>query len=187
MLKKAEVIMIVSTMIISGILLSIVRNLIYKSTENYELFLIIVLCILLLNILQYFIIVYISQKNKSEKNISLMEMQIEMQKNNISDLEKNYAETVKLRHDFNNYISCAIELAGKNNDNEVVKYLSEFTDKRIKPANPDSGDRLIAVAVDFHAAFEHITGFEYIEICFYAKSSGHCDANGNTHFLRFAG
>lgn len=136
MLKKAEVIMIVSTMIISGILLSIVRNLIYKSTEDYELFLIIVLCILLLNILQYFIIVYISQKNKSEKNISLMEMQIEMQKNNISDLEKNYAETAKLRHDFNNYISCAIELAGKNNDNEVVKYLSEFTDKRIKPAKP---------------------------------------------------
>ena len=89
MLHRIELFMISSTLIVSGILISIVRNIIYNTQEYYNDFLIILLCVLLLNIVQYYTIIYISNKNTKEKNISLMQKQIEMQEDSIRNLEIN--------------------------------------------------------------------------------------------------
>lgn len=131
MLHRIELFMISSTLIVSGILISIVRKIIYNTQEYYNDFLIILLCVLLLNIVQYYTIIYISNKNTKEKNISLMQKQIEMQEDSIRNLEIKYDETVKIRHDMKSYISCALELAEQGDKKELIDYLNELSEDKI--------------------------------------------------------
>ena len=111
MLHRIELFMLSSTLSISCLLISIVRNIIYNTKEHYNAFFIILLCVLLLNIGQYYTMIYISRKNLKEKSISLMQKQIEMQEDSIRNLEVKYDETAKIRHDMKNHISCALKLA----------------------------------------------------------------------------
>ena len=132
MLHRIEMLMIFSTLIISIILISLVRNMIYKFNDFYNEFLIILFCLILLNIIQYYIIIYISKKNIDEKNMALMHTQIEMQENNIHNLEKQYSEITKIRHDMKNYLSCALNLAKKSDDNkELIEYLKNLSENKI--------------------------------------------------------
>lgn len=132
MLHRIELLMIFSTLIISIILISLVRNIIYKFNDFYNEFLIILFCLILLNIIQYYIIIYISKKNIDEKNMALMHTQIEMQENNIHNLEKQYNEITKIRHDMKNYLSCALNLAKKSDDNkELIEYLKNLSKNKI--------------------------------------------------------
>ena len=132
MLHRIELLMIFSTLIISIILISLVRNIIYKFNDFYNEFLIILFCLILLNIIQYYIIIYISKKNIDEKNMALMHTQLEMQENNIHNLEKQYNEITKIRHDMKNYLSCALNLAKKSDDNkELIEYLKNLSKNKI--------------------------------------------------------
>lgn len=132
MLHRIELLMIFSTLTVSIILISLVRNIIYKFNDCYNEFLIILLCLILLNIIQYYIIIYMSKKNIDEKNMSLMHKQIEMQENNIHTLEKQYNEITKIRHDMKNYLSCALNLAKKSDDNkELIEYLKNLSKNKI--------------------------------------------------------
>lgn len=132
MLHRIELLMIFSTLIISIILISLVRNIIYKFNDFYNEFLIILFCLILLNIIQYYIIIYISKKNIDEKNMALMHTQIEMQEKNIHNLEKQYNEITKIRHDMKNYLSCALNLAKKSDDNkELIEYLKNLSKNKI--------------------------------------------------------
>jgi len=67
MLHRVELFMISSTLSVSCILISIVRNIIYNTKEHYNAFFIILLCVLLLNIGQYYTMIYISMKNLKER------------------------------------------------------------------------------------------------------------------------
>lgn len=132
MLHRIELLMIFSTLIISIILISLVRNIIYKFNDFYNEFLIILFCLILLNIIQYYIIIYISKKNIDEKNMALMHTQLEMQEKNIHNLEKQYNEITKIRHDMKNYLSCALNLAKKSDDNkELIEYLKNLSKNKI--------------------------------------------------------
>lgn len=132
MLHRIELLMIFSTLIISIILISLVRNIIYKFNDFYNEFLIILFCLILLNIIQYYIIIYISKKNIDEKNMALMHTQVEMQEKNIHNLEKQYNEITKIRHDMKNYLSCALNLAKKSDDNkELIEYLKNLSKNKI--------------------------------------------------------
>lgn len=131
MFHRFELLMISSTLIISGILISIIRNIIYNTKEYYNAFLVILLCLLFLNILQYYILIYISQKNIKEKNMSLMQKQIEMQEDSIRSLEVKYDETTKIRHDIKNFIFCALKLAEQGDNEELINYLNELSESKI--------------------------------------------------------
>lgn len=131
MLHRVELFMISSTLIISGILISIVRNIIYNTKEHYNAFFIILLCVLLINIVQYYTMIYISRKNLKEKSISLMQKQIEMQEDSIRNLEVKYDETAKIRHDMKSHISCALKLAEQGDNKELIDYLSELSENKI--------------------------------------------------------
>lgn len=131
MLHRVELFMISSTLIISGILISIVRNIIYDTQKHYNAFLIILLCLILLNIIQYYMMIYISKKNIKEKNMYLMQKQIEMQEDSIRNLEVKYDETAKLRHDIKNHVSCALKLARQGDTEELTKYLNELSEDKI--------------------------------------------------------
>ncbi|MDY4413176.1 MAG: GHKL domain-containing protein [Ruminococcus sp.] len=132
MLHHIELLMISFTLIVSIILISLVRNVIYEINGHYNEFLVILLCVLLLNIVQYYIVIYISKKNIAEKNISLMHKQIEMQEDNIHNLEKQYDEITKIRHDMKNYLYCALNLAKQGDNNaELIKYLENLSKNKI--------------------------------------------------------
>lgn len=132
MLHHIELLMISFTLIVSIILISLVRNVIYEINAHYNEFLVILLCVLSLNIVQYYIVIYISKKNIAEKNISLMHKQIEMQEDNIHNLEKQYDEITKIRHDMKNYLYCALNLAKQGDNNaELIKYLENLSKNKI--------------------------------------------------------
>ncbi len=132
MLHHIELLMISFTLIVSIILISLVRNVIYEINGHYNEFLVILLCVLLLNIVQYYIVIYISKKNIAEKNIYLMHKQIEMQEDNIHNLEKQYDEITKIRHDMKNYLYCALNLAKQGDNNaELIKYLENLSKNKI--------------------------------------------------------
>ena len=64
--------------------------------------------------------------------MALMHTQIEMQENNIHNLEKQYSEITKIRHDMKNYLSCALNLAKKSDDNkELIEYLKNLSENKI--------------------------------------------------------
>lgn len=131
LLNKAEYIMLSVTLLISGVLIVIVRNIIYQSENSYSAFLVIVFCLLLLIIGEYYIMLYISKKNVAEQKMSIMKKQIEMQEENIRILEKSQDETSKLRHDMNNYILCALEMAEKSEYDDLTEYLRNLSKERI--------------------------------------------------------
>lgn len=130
-LNKREYLLISSTMIVSIALIIFVRNAIYKTNENYNIFLITVISILLLNVAQFYMLIYISRKNKDTIDISIMKKHIEMQEKSITLLEEKYDETAKIRHDMKNYILNAIVLAENNNKEELINYLKTISDEKI--------------------------------------------------------
>ena len=132
-LHGVEYFLICATLFISVILLTLMRIFIYNSAGNYRIFLVIVLCLLLINIGQYYTMLYISRKNISEQEISLMKKQLEMQEKCIGNLEEKYDETLKIRHDMKNYISCALRMAQEGDNNELIGYLKELTEEKLNP------------------------------------------------------
>lgn len=127
-LHKLEYINVLATLLVSIIMMIMVRNIIYVSSRNYKMFLIITLCLLFINICQYYTMIYISNKNMNEQKLSLMKMQLEMQEGNIHNLEEKYEETAKLRHDMKNHLSCLLEMAEQGGTDEIVKYLRSLTE-----------------------------------------------------------
>lgn len=132
-LHSIEYLMICATLVLSVILITLVRNLIYRSGENHRIFLVILLCLLLINIGQYYTMLYISRKNISEQKISLMKKQLEMQEESISSLEEKYDETFKIRHDMKNYISCALRMAQEGDTDELIGYLKKLSEEKLDP------------------------------------------------------
>lgn len=130
-LNKREYLLISSTMLVSTVLIILVRNIIYRTNENYNIFLITVISILLLNVDQFYMLIYISRKNKDTLDISIMKKHIEMQEKSITLLEEKYDETAKIRHDMKNYILNAIALAENNNKEELINYLKTISNEKI--------------------------------------------------------
>ena len=135
MLHKVEYIFITSTLGVSFVLIVLVRNIIYDSGKYYGVFLLVLLCILLLNIGQFLTIIYISKKNISEQNIALMKKQIEMQEDNLHNLEEKYEETARIRHDMKNYVSCALTMAEQTEHEILIEYLKKLSEEKIIPAD----------------------------------------------------
>lgn len=135
MLHKVEYILITSTLIISFLLIALVRNIIYNLGRYYDVFLLILLCVLFLNIGQFLTIIYISKKNVNEQNVILMKKQLEMQEKNLHILEEKYEETATLRHDMKHHISYALAMADQTKNAELVEYLKNLSDEKIIPAD----------------------------------------------------
>ncbi|MCM1227634.1 MAG: GHKL domain-containing protein [Clostridium sp.] len=135
MLRKIEYIFIMSTLIVSFIMIALVRNIIYDAGKYYNIFLLILLCVLLLNIGQFLTIIYISKKNITEQRIVLMKKQIEMQESNLHNLEEKYEETVKIRHDMKNYVSCALNMAEQTEHDALKEYLKQLSEEKMIPAD----------------------------------------------------
>lgn len=135
MLSKIEYALITSTFLISFTLIYLLRNIVVKLENYYGTFLIALLCVLLLNIGNFFMILYISKKNIKERNTYLLQKQLELQEENLHNLEQKYNETSQLRHDMKNHISCAIALAEQTDNSSLINYLKELSDEKLSPAD----------------------------------------------------
>ena len=129
--KKTIFMLIILTFFISFALIYLLRNIIVRSEKYYEIFLTALLCVLLMNIGNFFMILYISRKNLKERNTDLLQKQLELQEENLHNLEKKYDETSKLRHDMKNHISCAIALAEQTDNMSLINYLKELSDEKL--------------------------------------------------------
>lgn len=162
MLHRVELFMISSTLSVSCILISIVRNIIYNTKEHYNAFFIILLCVLLLNIGQYYTMIYISMKNLKEKSISLMQKQIEMQEDSIRNLEVKYDETEKIRHDMKSHISCALKLAEQGDIKELINYLNEISEDKINKivSHVKTERRILGAVINSKLGMAESKGFD---------------------------
>ncbi len=130
-IHKRETVLIIITLLISGLQISLIRNIIYEQRRYYNLFLVVLLCVLMLNVIIYYAMIYIGKKNSAEKNYSLMQKQLEMQSESIHALEQKYDETAKVRHDIKNYLSLALNMAEQRKYNELVQFLETLSDEKI--------------------------------------------------------
>jgi signal transduction histidine kinase regulating citrate/malate metabolism len=162
-LHNIGIFMISSALTVSCILISIIRNIIYNAEEYYNTFLVIILCLLLLNIVQNYMMIYIiGQKNTKEKNISLMQKQIEMQEDSIRNLELKYDETAKIRHDMKNYISCALNLAEQKDNAALIEYLKEISEYKINPLSSyvKTKRRILGAVINSKLSIAEIKGID---------------------------
>lgn len=134
-LHKIEYVLTISTLVVSFVLIALVRNIIYDSGKYYDVFLLILLCIMILNIGQFLTIIYISKKNVNEQSVALMRKQLEMQEGNLHNLEEKYEETAKIRHDMKNYVSCALVMAEQTEHEALKEYLKKLSEEKMIPAD----------------------------------------------------
>ena len=135
MLSKIEYMLMILTFFISFTLIYLLRSIIVQSEKYYVIFFTALLCVLLMNICNFFMILYISRKNLKERNTDLLQKQLEWQEENLHNLEKKYDETSKLRHDMKNHISCAIALAEQTDNMSLINYLKELSDEKLSSAD----------------------------------------------------
>lgn len=130
-IRRRELILIISTILLSGVQISLIRNIIYEQKKYYNIFLIILLCVIILNVILYYTMIYIGKKNTDEKTYSLMQKQLELQGESIQALEQKYDETAKIRHDIKNYLSLALGMAEQKNYDDLVQFLESLSNEKI--------------------------------------------------------
>ena len=130
-MRSRELVLMLIMLIISGVEITLLRRIVYSSKAYYNVFLAILLCAVIMNIILFYTMVYIGKKNIDEKNYTLLQKQLEYQEDNLKTLERKYDETAKIRHDFKNYISCALKLSYEGNNTELTKYLESISEEKI--------------------------------------------------------
>lgn len=126
-LHQTEYGMMFFTLLVSAGLIIVFRNIMYNSEENFDLFLIVVLCIIVLNIGQYYTLIFISRKNLAEKELALVKNQIKMHENNLNVLEEKYDFIVKTKHDMKHFVSCCLEMAKRGENDDLINYLESLS------------------------------------------------------------
>lgn len=87
--------------------------------------------LVLINMLAFYMISHISKENEKKMRYSLLEMQVENQKNDIKELQNSYSEMSKIRHDYKNYLLCGLTLIKENNITQAERYFSEILDEKL--------------------------------------------------------
>lgn len=85
----------------------------------------------IINMLSFYMISYISKENEKRIKYYLLEMQMENQKNDIEELQNQYSEISKIRHDYKNYLLCGLTLIKEKNIKEAEKYFSDILDEKL--------------------------------------------------------
>jgi len=91
----------------------------------------IMVCLIIINIICYYIFVKMSAKNKERMQYSLMELRLKEQEKNLMEMKQSYEEIRKLRHDMKNYLECAATLLHNGKCTEAENYLSALLENRI--------------------------------------------------------
>lgn len=104
-------------------------------TGNYEsnYLMVSMIGLIIINILSFYILTYISKENERKLKYYMLDLQIKNHKNEVIEVQKQYKELQKIRHDFKNYILCSLSLLKENKTDEAKKYLTDILDEKLTP------------------------------------------------------
>lgn len=88
--------------------------------------------LMIINILSFYILSYLSKEHDKKIRYYLLEIQVENQKSEINELQNKYGEILKLRHDFKNYILCGLTLLRDEKIAEAEKYFNSILGEKLK-------------------------------------------------------
>ncbi|MBE5966933.1 MAG: GHKL domain-containing protein [Lachnospiraceae bacterium] len=108
------------------------QNIIAGNYENHYIN-ISIIGLIAINVLSFWALTFISKENDKKLKYYLLEVQLENQKNEIKEVQKQYNEIQKLRHDFKNYILCSLTLLKEDKISEAKKYLADIVDEKLTP------------------------------------------------------
>ena len=113
--------------------LSILEMNIVSGNYKNRYLIISVIGLIIINVLSFYILTYISKENDKRLKYYLLETQVENQKNEISEFQHQYSEILKLRHDYKNYILCGLTLLKEEKRTEAEKYFTNILDDKLSP------------------------------------------------------
>jgi sensor histidine kinase regulating citrate/malate metabolism len=108
------------------------QNIIAGNYENHYIN-ISIIGLIAINVLSFWALTFISKENDKKLKYYLLEVQLENQKNEIKEVQKQYNEIQKLHHDFKNYILCSLTLLKEDKISEAKKYLADIVDEKLTP------------------------------------------------------
>lgn len=102
---------------------------------NYFYAVMIMLCLIIINVLCYYVFVKMSAKNKERLQYTLMELRLKEQEKSLVEMKRSYEEIRKIRHDMKNYVECAATLLHSGKNDEAKNYLSSLLENKINVGN----------------------------------------------------
>ena len=130
-LKKTECIAMLVTFALTSSVGLAVREMLKHDELSPILFLYIICCMIVLNIIIFCFLLQIISINKKETEMQLLKLQLSQQEKSMHETDLLYDETVKIRHDMKNYVSCALSLAENGEYEKLTEYLREFSAVRL--------------------------------------------------------
>lgn len=126
-LKKTECIAMLVTFILTSSVGLSVREMLRLDRLSPVLFLYIICCMIVLNIIIFGFLIKIIQNGRKETEMQLLKLQLMQQEKSMLETDRLYEETIKIRHDMKNYVSCALSLAENREYDKLGEYLREFS------------------------------------------------------------
>lgn len=133
-MKKTELIAMAFSFAMLALIIGLVYR-IYKScgdTLNLDLKIIlgvITVAIILFNLALYYFIFKITKQNRIEQENELLRLEQEYQQKHIEDIQHQYEQTQKMRHDYKNNFLVIRSLIADKNDDKAIELINKNLDK----------------------------------------------------------
>ncbi len=100
-----------------------------KQNDFYAV--LIMACLILINVLCYYIFVKMNAINEEKLRYSLMELRLKEQEKSLLEMKHSYEKIRNLRHDMKNYVECAVTLLHNGKSTEAKNYLNSLLENKI--------------------------------------------------------
>lgn len=84
-----------------------------------------------INLLSFFFIREISKEKKDKLKFSLLAMQLEHQKKEVSSIQQQFEEMMKVKHDLKNYLLACQSLLTEKKYEEAMNFISKLTSEKL--------------------------------------------------------
>lgn len=119
---------IISIFLYSQIIHIILETTIITQEKLYN-FLFFSLCIILINILNYYLLVRIIKNRKANEELEILKNELYYQKKNINSIKKTYGDLQLLRHDMKNNIFCISALLEQKEYEKAYDYMNQVKNR----------------------------------------------------------
>lgn len=99
--------------------------------NNIVYLLIIVIGIILISCFVFYFAYFVNKENQKSVKYELQKLQLDEQQGRIEQIDNEYKNIAMLRHDFSNYLFCAIDMLDKHNYDEAQDYLNKLTQTKL--------------------------------------------------------
>lgn len=124
-----------SCFLISFLMATLLWNISRQQPETSPLFMIIFLCIGVLNILLYVIMKKIQRDNITRGEYNLLKANISSQEKLAVEIRERYSEVKTLKHDMKHYLTTAAGLISDDKPLEAKAYIERIVDEKINSSN----------------------------------------------------